>query len=730
MPEGTISWDGGRGVYDGWRRWAAFVLTVGFSVATSPVVGSSDASADQGSWTPSQAPLPTASLPDGGTADAMDLSSTSCSSSSFCVAVGWVSDGNDNSGYIPRFPLAETYSAGSWTPTVLPMPSDAVNYLSSLTSVSCASEGSCAAVGTYYGVASEGWNQNGLLEELSDGEWSATAAPLPNGPGSALVNLNSVSCSDAVTCVAVGAIADDETGAQSGVIYSLNSDVWQLQQAPMPSDTAYINMTSVSCPDDGDCVAVGYYEPTNDNASGLIFTLASGIWGYVVAPTPTNQGTGSTPDVAINAVDCPEVGWCEAGGFYVDTNDNVQPLLLQLDSGSWTPLQAPVPANSQTNTLAGVNGMYCPAVGSCVATGFYWTDWPLGGENGLILTESSGSWIAASAPLPSGPSNSPKDEARLGSDSAGSSGSVSLAGVACGSGGFCAATGSDGVDGLIETTTFSGLPSVDSVSPASGPVAGGSLVTINGSNFGADSLAYFGGVTATTTFVNSTELEATAPASAVAEPVDITVGTGGLETRAKPADEYSYYTSGTAPTIVSAANTTFTSGTACTVTVHTNGDPTPTMGETGALPSGVTFTNDGDGTATLAGTPPAPAAGRYQITIIAHSGIWAPAYQIFTINLGPFAITTTSLPPGKVWTKANKAKYSATLTAGAGTPPYTWALASGALPPGLTLNTSGVISGKANKAGTYRFKVKVTDAKTGNPPESSTAKATLSIKIS
>ena len=61
----------------------------------------------------------------------------------------------------------------------------------------------------------------------------------------------------------------------------------------------------------------------------------------------------------------------------------------------------------------------------------------------------------------------------------------------------------------------------------------------------------------------------------------------------------------TRPAITSATSTTFTVGTAGSFTVTTTGFPTPTLSETGALPSGVTFTDNGNGTATLSGTPTA-----------------------------------------------------------------------------------------------------------------------------
>ena len=54
--------------------------------------------------------------------------------------------------------------------------------------------------------------------------------------------------------------------------------------------------------------------------------------------------------------------------------------------------------------------------------------------------------------------------------------------------------------------------------------------------------------------------------------------------------------------------------------------------------------------------------------------------------------------------------YTTTLSATGGTPPYSWSLASGSLPTGLALSSSGVISGTPSASGTYSFSVKVTDS--------------------
>ena len=94
---------------------------------------------------------------------------------------------------------------------------------------------------------------------------------------------------------------------------------------------------------------------------------------------------------------------------------------------------------------------------------------------------------------------------------------------------------------------------------------------------------------------------------------------------------------------------------------------------------------------------------------------------------GTLQDTTPSLPAG-----TQGASYSATLMASGGTPPYSWKLvsASGAraqLPVGLHLNAStGVISGRATRRGTYFFGIRVTDSATPTPGKDTVV---LSIQI-
>ncbi len=85
-------------------------------------------------------------------------------------------------------------------------------------------------------------------------------------------------------------------------------------------------------------------------------------------------------------------------------------------------------------------------------------------------------------------------------------------------------------------------------------------------------------------------------------------------------------------------------------------------------------------------------------------------------------VATPSLPNATAETA-----YSTSLSASGGTPPYSWAITSGSLPGGLSLSTSGTITGTPTSSGSSSFTVQVTDSTTPTPQ---VAAATLSISVS
>ncbi len=80
--------------------------------------------------------------------------------------------------------------------------------------------------------------------------------------------------------------------------------------------------------------------------------------------------------------------------------------------------------------------------------------------------------------------------------------------------------------------------------------------------------------------------------------------------------------------------------------------------------------------------------------------------QNYTVyEQGSLWIQTDSIPNGK---KGDD--YNTTIVAADGVPNYTWSVPLGSLPAGLTLNSSGVISGTPNEAGDFSFTVRVLDS--------------------
>jgi hypothetical protein len=112
------------------------------------------------------------------------------------------------------------------------------------------------------------------------------------------------------------------------------------------------------------------------------------------------------------------------------------------------------------------------------------------------------------------------------------------------------------------------------------------------------------------------------------------------------------------PSITSANNTTFTVGAAGSFTVTTTGAPTPSLSESGTLPSGVTFVDNGNGTAKLSGTPGVGTAGTYSLTFTASNGVGTPASQAFTLTVG----SSSGTPVGFMQAVATAAGSASTLS--------------------------------------------------------------------
>jgi len=141
----------------------------------------------------------------------------------------------------------------------------------------------------------------------------------------------------------------------------------------------------------------------------------------------------------------------------------------------------------------------------------------------------------------------------------------------------------------------------------------------------------------------------------------------------------------------------------------------------GNLPLGLTLGSSTTDTVSISGTPTELGNFRFRIQVTDGAGNAKSQPLSILINKPPpLTVATTFLPDGRVGTA-----YSQQLQASSGTKPYSWSLTAGALPAGLNISASGLISGTPTTVGTSSFTVEVIDS--SSPQQK--ADANLSITI-
>jgi hypothetical protein len=124
----------------------------------------------------------------------------------------------------------------------------------------------------------------------------------------------------------------------------------------------------------------------------------------------------------------------------------------------------------------------------------------------------------------------------------------------------------------------------------------------------------------------------------------------------------------------------------------------------GALPPGLTLSASG----VLSGTP--TVSGSFNFDVRASDSAGCSTVRNYTLVVGTApscpAITLTPLTLPRA---TQNSPYNVSLAASGGTPPYTFTLQTGTLPPGLSLTSSGGLTGSPTLTGNFTFDVKVSD---------------------
>ncbi len=135
----------------------------------------------------------------------------------------------------------------------------------------------------------------------------------------------------------------------------------------------------------------------------------------------------------------------------------------------------------------------------------------------------------------------------------------------------------------------------------------------------------------------------------------------------------------------------------------------------GSLPAGLRLSTAG----VISGTPTTAGTRVFGVRVLDSTKpqLSGTQYLSLTVNIVVATVSLRLATLGK--------HYTAGLSATGGESPYAWRIASGVLPPGLSLSGSGAIAGTPTASGTYKFTVAVNDAST--PPL--TASKALSLTV-
>lgn len=251
------------------------------------------------------------------------------------------------------------------------------------TSVECSSAGNCVAGGAYLDKNSA---RHGFVDIETNGVWAAATEV----PGLAALNtsgnadVNSMSCSQAGDCVAGGYYSS--AGGQQAFVAVETNGVWGTA-TPVPG-LAALNVgqiaavNSMSCSPAGGCVAVGSYQDAQNHKQVFVANENNGVWGTAI-PVPGLAALNAGGNATVGQVSCGTAGDCAVGGSYTDRSHHVQGFVASENNGTWgkaTPLAGLTALNKGGH--ASVVSVSCPPKGGCAAAGSY--AGPLHHQNGFV----------------------------------------------------------------------------------------------------------------------------------------------------------------------------------------------------------------------------------------------------------------------------------------------------------------------------------------------------------
>jgi hypothetical protein len=169
--------------------------------------------------------------------------------------------------------------------------------------------------------------------------------------------------------------------------------VWKVQRIAVPKIRAG-RLTGVSCLSPSRCIAVGFYGDVPGNGT-LAETWDGRSWSIQATPGPAGARAA-----VLEGVSCPAPGTCVAVGSYQNAAGKNVTLAEAWDGTSWSIQATPNPAGERRGSLQAVS---CGSATACTATGSYQA---AGGRYATLAEAWDGtSWSIQPTPSPSATRN-------------------------------------------------------------------------------------------------------------------------------------------------------------------------------------------------------------------------------------------------------------------------------------------------------------------------------------
>jgi hypothetical protein len=286
-----------------------------------------------------------------------EINAISCTSATFCLAVGEFADQPGGAG---TQALAVVYNGTTWTASTVAAKKntgDSARFFS----VSCATgQTFCVAGGSYRDSS----GLQAIASTYNSGTWSTKALEKGENSGN-IAAITAVSCVASNFCAAGGYYTS--SGTQFAFASLWNGENWTsdtLDAAKTSGKTSTVG--GISCASESLCTLVGGVSTSNSYEQAFAAVYDGLGWSYRLIGTKLNtDNNGRLDDVSCTGT------LCTAVGRYEDTNTGVQALAAVYNGSSWQ--TSSVATKLNTGGDAELESVSCPTLDNCVATGFYRT---------------------------------------------------------------------------------------------------------------------------------------------------------------------------------------------------------------------------------------------------------------------------------------------------------------------------------------------------------------------